>query len=79
MALAAPGASPVYIFTIRYRQSQSPTKPPHFVNYGIKLAVHLKTLGAECELNYPGAPGITHPDMFAYLIEKLQVTVHSKQ
>ena len=74
-----PGSrSSLYCFTIRYRQSDSPTGIPHSANYGIKLAEHLKTLGVECELNYPGAPGIKHTDMFAYLMEKLHVTVPSK-
>lgn len=46
--------------------------PTHTVNYGVKLQEHCQANGTTCELNYPGAPGVKHASISAYLIAKLK-------
>lgn len=46
--------------------------PTHTANYGVKLQEKCKGLGLECELVYPGAPGVKHPQMHDFLIAKLK-------
>lgn len=46
--------------------------PTHTANYGVKLQEKCKSLGLECELVYPGAPGVKHPQMHDFLIAKLK-------
>jgi hypothetical protein len=46
--------------------------PTHTVNYGVKLQEHCKTLGVECELNYPGASDVKHASIPAFLIDNLK-------
>jgi len=78
-ALATADAPPTYLFYDTVPAVGQPHKdPPHSANFGAKLAERLKSLGVECELNYPGAPDVKHPDMFAYLLEKLKAVPSGK-
>jgi hypothetical protein len=46
--------------------------PTHTSNFGVKLEEHIKSVGGECELVYPGAPNVKHATAQEYLIEKLK-------
>ena len=46
--------------------------PTHTSNFGVKLQEHCKEIGVDCELFYPGAPGVKHASIAAYLVEKLK-------
>jgi acetyl esterase/lipase len=72
-ALATADDPPVLLYYDSVPQVGQPYKdPPHSANFGLPLAEKLKKLGVECELNYPGAPGLKHPDLFGFLLEKLK-------
>jgi acetyl esterase/lipase len=72
-ALATQDDPPVYLFYDSVPALGEPYKdPPHSANFGAGLAEKLKRLGVECELNYPGAAGVQHPDMFGFLLEQLK-------
>ncbi|MFM2168028.1 MAG: hypothetical protein RIS79_2399 [Verrucomicrobiota bacterium] len=64
---------PVYL---RYGDTpalgQPQKDPTHTVNYGVKLQEHCRSLGVECELNYPSAPSVKHPSIAAFLITMLK-------
>jgi len=45
--------------------------PTHTANYGVKLQEQCRRVGVACELVYPGAPGVKHPQAEDYLIDKL--------
>ena len=74
-ALVTADAPPVYLF---YDQDTpaigQPSKDPnHTANFGLKLKEKLDALGVECELVYPGAPGVKHANVGDYFIEKLKM------
>ncbi len=46
--------------------------PTHTANFGVKLQEHCKAAGHECELFYPGAPGVKHQSVLEYLINQLK-------
>ncbi len=46
--------------------------PTHTANFGVKLQEKLATVKVLCELVYPGAPDIRHPQIADYLIAYLQ-------
>jgi hypothetical protein len=46
--------------------------PTHTANFGVKLQERLKQVGVPCELVYPGAPDVKHPQIHEYIIEKLK-------
>ena len=46
--------------------------PTHTANFGVKLAEKLHEVGVECELVYPGAPNVKHPQTCDYLIATLK-------
>ena len=46
--------------------------PTHTSNFGVKLQEKCKSVGVECELVYPDAPGVKHDTCQAYLIAKLK-------
>ena len=46
--------------------------PTHTSNFGVKLQEKCKSVGVECELVYPGAPDVKHPDVKSYLLDKLK-------
>lgn len=51
---------------------QDQKDPTHTANFGVKLQEKLRSVGVECELVYPGAPGVVHPRLEDYLIAKLK-------
>lgn len=72
--LASKSAPPVYLYYDSPVVLGEPWKdPPHSANFGAGLVEKLKTLGVEYEFNYQGATGVKHPDIFSFLLEKLQV------
>ena len=64
---------PVYMFySSAPALGQEQKDPTHTANFGVKLEEKLKSVGVECELVYPTAPGIKHVSTHAYLLEKLK-------
>jgi acetyl esterase/lipase len=51
---------------------QSKEDPTHSANFGVGLQEKCKAQGVECELVYPEAPDVKHPNPNAYLIDKLK-------
>ena len=51
---------------------QAQKDPTHTANYGVKLQEALAAAGVECELVYPGAPGVKHRQPVDFLIDKLR-------
>ena len=71
-ALATRNAPPIYLFYDSVPAlGQAYKDPPHSANFGAGLAGKLKSIGVEYEFNYPGSPGLKHPDLFSFLQEKL--------
>lgn len=72
-ALASKDAPPVYMY---YRDKPAIGKkakdPTHSANYGVQLHEHLKLLGVQTELVYPGAPDVVHATAEDYLIDVLK-------
>lgn len=72
-ALASRDAPPVYLFYQSQPAMGKATRDPtHSSNYGVKLHERLQSLGAQSELVYPGAPGVTHATAEEYLIRNLK-------
>ncbi len=46
--------------------------PTHTSNFGVKLQEHCREQGVDCELVYPGAPGVKHISSGDYLIDRLK-------
>jgi acetyl esterase/lipase len=64
---------PIYmIYTAPPALGQDQRDPTHTSNFGVKLEEKIKSVGGECELVYPGAPGVKHATAQEYLIEKLK-------
>ncbi len=64
---------PIYMFyTTAPALGQDQKDPTHTANFGVKLQEKMRSTGIESELVYPGAPGVTHPQVHDYLIEKLK-------
>lgn len=71
-ALATADDPPVYLFYDSVPALGEPHKdPPHSANFGFGLAEKLRSVGVCYELNYPGASGIKHPDIFSFLTDHL--------
>jgi len=67
---------PVYLFYDSPLAMGQPYKdPPHSANFGGGLAEALKAAGVEFEFNSPGAAGVKHPDLFSFLVDKLEAPV----
>jgi acetyl esterase/lipase len=66
------GDPPVYLFypspPALGRKAKDPT---HTANFGVKLKEHCLVNQVECELVYPGAPGVKHASPTDYLIKML--------
>ena len=72
--LATADDPPVYLFYDTPPALGQPHKdPPHSANFGVELDKKLKSLGVECEFNYPGNPELKEPNMFKFILEKLKV------
>jgi acetyl esterase/lipase len=67
------GDPPVYLFysapPALGREQKDPT---HTANFGVKLQERLREAGVPCELVYPGAPDVRHPQVPDYLIAQLK-------
>ncbi|HOX01320.1 MAG TPA: alpha/beta hydrolase [Candidatus Paceibacterota bacterium] len=64
---------PVYlIYSAPPALGQPQKDPTHTANYGVKLQETLRGMGADCELVYPGAPGVKHPRLTDFLIDVLR-------
>ena len=69
---ASAGDPPVYLFYGNQPALGQPQKDPtHTANFGVKLKEHLDAVGVPCELVYPHAPDVVHPDIVSYLVDKL--------
>ncbi len=72
-ALVTSDDPPIYlIYSAPPALGQEQKDPTHTSNFGVKLQDHCKRIGVECELVYPGAPDVKHPQVHDYLIEKLK-------
>ncbi|MBI3878722.1 MAG: alpha/beta hydrolase [Verrucomicrobia bacterium] len=72
-ALVTADDPPVYLnYTTPPALGQDREDPTHTSNFGVKLQERCKNAGVECELVYPGAPGVKHATIQDYLIEKLK-------
>lgn len=72
-ALVTPDDSPVYLaYSTPPALGKEEKDPTHTANFGVKLEEKLKSTGVPCELVYPGAPEVKHPQITDYLIEKLK-------
>jgi len=64
---------PVYLF---YNGppaiGQNQRDPTHTSNFGVKLQEHCRAVGTDCELIYPGTPGVKHNTTTDFLIETLK-------
>jgi acetyl esterase/lipase len=66
-------APPIYLsYPTAPALGQDQEDPTHTANFGVKLQEKLRSVGVECELVFPGAPGVNHPKLEDYLIEKLK-------
>lgn len=72
-ALVSGDDPPVYL---TYSQppaiGQAQKDPTHTSNFGVKLQEHCEAIGVDCELVYPGAPGVKHPTPTDFLIATLR-------
>jgi len=72
-ALVTPDDPPVYLFfSAPPALGQEQKDPTHTSNFGVKLQERCKEAGVACELNYPGAPGVTHATVLDYLLANLK-------
>jgi acetyl esterase/lipase len=64
---------PIYLFyTTPPALGQERKDPTHTANYGVKLQEKLRAVRVECELVYPGAPDVKHPQIHDFLIAQLK-------
>jgi acetyl esterase/lipase len=64
---------PIYmIYSAKPDIGKDQRDPTHTANFGVKLQERLKQAGVPCELVYPGAPDVKHPQIHEYIIEKLK-------
>ncbi len=72
-ALVTSDDPPIYMF---FRTPPALGKnekdPTHSANFGVKLQEKVRSVGVECELVYPGAPDVKHPEVKDFLIAKLK-------
>jgi acetyl esterase/lipase len=65
---------PIYLY---YRTPPAMGKdekdPTHTANFGVKLQEKARAIGLACELVYPGAPSVVHPQISDFLIDKLKL------
>jgi acetyl esterase/lipase len=72
-ALVTADDPPIYmIFSSPPAMGQDQKDPTHTANFGVKLQEKLESVKVPCELVYPGAPNVKHPQPTDYLIEKLK-------
>jgi len=59
------------IYPVEPALGQAQKDPTHTANFGVKLQERLRGVGVDCELVYPGAAGVRHPEIADYLIARL--------
>ncbi|MEC9004518.1 MAG: alpha/beta hydrolase [Planctomycetota bacterium] len=71
-ALVSRGDPPVYLYyNAPPALGKDQKDPTHTSNFGVKLQQQMRSQGVACELVYPGAPGIQHKNVEAYLVDRL--------
>ncbi|MBI5692165.1 MAG: alpha/beta hydrolase [Verrucomicrobia bacterium] len=69
----SPDDPPVYlIYSAAPALGQDQKDPTHTANFGVKLQERLREAGVRCQLVYPGAPDVRHPQLHTYLIDELR-------
>ncbi|HSH95466.1 MAG TPA: lipase, partial [Roseimicrobium sp.] len=72
-ALVTSDDPPIYLYYgTAPALGQDQKDPTHTANFGVKLQEKCKEAGVPCELAYPGAPDMKHPQTQDYLIERLK-------
>lgn len=67
------GDPPVYLwFPTPPALGQDQKDPTHTANFGVKLQEHCAANKVPCELVYPGAPNVKHPQVTDYLLDVLK-------
>lgn len=66
------------IYSTAPKLGQAEKDPTHTANFGVTLQEKLNSVGVACELVYPGAPDVKHPQIADYLIAKLQLHTGKK-
>lgn len=63
---------PIYLFyNAAPALGRDQKDPTHTSNFGVKLQEKLNTVNVPCELVYPGADDVKHPQVVDYLVNKL--------
>lgn len=72
-ALVTADDPPIYLsFNASPALGKDEKDPTHTANFGVKLQEKLRSVGVECELSYPGAPDVQHPDSQSFNVDKLK-------
>ena len=72
-ALVSADDPPIYmVYSAPPAMGQEQKDPTHTANFGVKLQEKLREAGVPCELVYPGAPDVQHPQAQDYVIAKLR-------
>jgi acetyl esterase/lipase len=72
-ALVSADDPPIYlIYNAPPAMGQDQKDPTHTANFGVKLQEKLRSVGVPCELVYPGAPDVVHPQAYDFLIDTLK-------
>lgn len=72
-ALVTEDDPPIYmLYSSPPALGQEQKDPTHTANFGVKLQERLREVGVPCELVYPGAPDVAHPQVQDYLISRLK-------
>lgn len=72
-ALVTPDDPPIYmIYNAPPNLGHDEKDPTHTANFGVKLQEKCKSVGVPCELVYPGAPDVVHPQAYDFLIDQLR-------
>ncbi|HWC90507.1 MAG TPA: alpha/beta hydrolase [Pirellulales bacterium] len=72
-ALVTADDPPIYlIYNSPPAMGQDQKDPTHTANFGVKLQEKLRSVGVPCELVYPGAPDVVHPQAYDFLIDTLK-------
>ncbi|MDO8545205.1 MAG: alpha/beta hydrolase [Opitutaceae bacterium] len=78
-ALVSPDDPPVYLFyAAPPALGQDQKDPTHTSNFGVKLEEKLREHRVPCELVYPGASDVKHPQIHDYLITTLKAPAAEK-
>jgi len=71
-ALLTSDDPPIYMtYSAKPALGQTQKDPTHSANFGVKLQERCQEMGVQCELVYPDALNVVHPDTMSYMIEQL--------